>query len=84
VSYRVELKRSASKALDSIPGSDRDRILAALSGLASNPRPPGCAKLSGREGWRIRSQNYRMIYEIDDETKSVLVLVIGHRRDVYR
>jgi mRNA interferase RelE/StbE len=84
VSYRVELKRSASKALDSIPNPDRARILAALSGLASNPRPPGCAKLSGRDGWRIRAQNYRLIYEIDDTAKNIVVLVIGHRRDVYR
>jgi mRNA interferase RelE/StbE len=84
VSYRVELKRSASKALDPIPEPDRARILTALSGLTSNPRPPGCAKLSGRDGWRIRSQNYRIIYEIDDKTKSVVVLMIGHRRDIYR
>lgn len=84
MSYEVELKKSAGKALETIPVYDRERILAALTGLRTEPRPVGCKKLSGREGWRIRSQNYRIIYEIDDTAKRVLVLVIGHRRDVYR
>lgn len=47
------------------------------------PRPPGARKLSGREGWRIRSQGYRVIDEIDDVSKKVFVLVIGHRKDIY-
>jgi mRNA interferase RelE/StbE len=84
VSHRVELKRSASKALDGIPADDRKRILDALRDLQVNPRPPGCKKLSGRDGWRVRSQNYRIIYDIDDAAKTILVQVIGHRRDVYR
>ncbi|MCE0522148.1 MAG: type II toxin-antitoxin system RelE/ParE family toxin [Methylacidiphilales bacterium] len=84
MNYTVEIKKSASKALDAIPPHDRDRILEGIIGLKSNPRPVGCKKLSGREGWRIRSQNYRIIYDIDDETKRVLIQVIGHRRDVYR
>jgi mRNA interferase RelE/StbE len=84
LSYRVEIKKSAGKALDAIPADDRERILEALAGLQENPRPAGCKKLRGREGWRIRSQNYRIIYDIDDGAKFVLVQVIGHRRDVYR
>jgi len=84
LSYRVEIKKSTSKALDAIPADDRERILEALAGLKENPRPAGCKKLSGREGWRIRSQNYRIIYDINDSAKFVLVQVIGHRRDVYR
>jgi len=84
LSYRVEIKKSAGKALDEIPRQDRDRILEGIVGLKSNSRPIGCKKLSGREGWRIRSQNYRIIYDIDDAAKLVLVQVIGHRRDVYR
>lgn len=84
MSYQVELKKSASKALDGIPAYDRQRILDAIVGLKENPRPAGCKKLSGREGWRIRSQNYRVIYDIDDSAKKVLIQVIGNRRDVYR
>jgi mRNA interferase RelE/StbE len=84
LSYQVEIKKSAAKALDDIPPYDRERILEAIVGLKTNPRPVGCKKLSGREGWRIRSQNYRIIYDIDDGTKRVLIQVIGHRRDVYR
>jgi mRNA interferase RelE/StbE len=84
LSYQVEIKKSAGKALDNIPQQDRDRILEAIIGLKSNPRPVGCKKLSGREGWRIRSQNYRIIYDIDDAAKRVLIQVIGHRSDVYR
>jgi mRNA interferase RelE/StbE len=84
LSYEVAIKKSAGKALDDIPKGERDRILEAIIQLKTNPRPAGCKKLSGREGWRIRSQNYRIIYEIDDARKQVLVVVIGHRREVYR
>jgi len=84
VSYYVELRRSATKALDRIPHHDRQRILEALQALARDPRPSGCKKLTGQDGWRIRSQNYRVIYEIDDASKKILVFVIGHRKDVYR
>jgi mRNA interferase RelE/StbE len=84
VSYQVEVKRSARKALDAIPPYDRQRILEAVRNLQNDPRPAGCKKLTGRDGWRIRSQNYRVIYDIDDTTKQIVVQVIGHRRDVYQ
>lgn len=53
-------------------------------GLATNPRPSGCQKLSGREAWRVRVGDNRVVYEIDDPARRVLVVHIGHRRDVYR
>jgi mRNA interferase RelE/StbE len=84
LSYQVDLKKSASKALDGIPAYDRQRMLEAIVALKTDPRPSGGKKLSGREGWRIRSQNYRIIYDIDDAARRILVQVIGHRRDVYR
>ena len=84
MSYRVELKKSAGKALDDIPQNERTRILDAIVALQNDPRPAGCKKLSGRDGWRIRSQNYRIIYDIDDAAKRILIQVIGHRRDIYR
>jgi mRNA interferase RelE/StbE len=84
LSYQVDLKKSASKALDGIPAYDRQRMLEAIVALKTDLRPSGGKKLSGREGWRIRSQNYRIIYDIDDAARRILVQVIGHRRDVYR
>jgi len=55
----------------------------AIRDLANTPRPAGCKKLSGRSGWRIRVGNYRVIYEIDDNTQTITVMHVGHRRDVY-
>ncbi len=52
--------------------------------FAINPRPPGCLKLTGREGWRFRLGDYRAVYEFDDKERTVAVLHVGHRRDVYR
>ncbi|WP_331448777.1 MULTISPECIES: type II toxin-antitoxin system RelE family toxin [Microcystis] len=52
--------------------------------LAENPRPSGCLKLTVREGWRVRIGVYRIIYGIDDSEKKVIVLDIGHRKDIYR
>lgn len=51
---------------------------------SKQPRPVGCKRLIGREGWRIRVGSFRIIYEIDDTAKSVIILHIGHRKDVYR
>jgi mRNA interferase RelE/StbE len=56
----------------------------ALEELAGDPRPPGIKKLKGREGWRLRIGDYRVIYEIDDTQKIIIVLHVGHRRDIYR
>ncbi|MCZ6552198.1 MAG: type II toxin-antitoxin system RelE/ParE family toxin [SAR324 cluster bacterium] len=55
-----------------------------VESLGDNPRPAGCVKLKGREGWRIRVGRYRVVYEIDDRGGTITVLHIGHRRDIYR
>ena len=52
--------------------------------LASDPRPYGCEKLSGAEKYRIRQGDYRILYEIDDSTKSVIIVKVGNRKEVYR
>ena len=80
----VQILRRAQRALSALPQRDFERIRDAIFALADDPRPPGCAKLSGREAWRIRVGQYRVIYEIDDANRIVTVLDIGHRRDVYR
>jgi mRNA interferase RelE/StbE len=59
-------------------------VYEAIERLQEEPRPPGCRKLSDREGWRLRVGDYRVIYEIDDEQRTVTVLQVGHRRDIYR
>ncbi len=83
MSYEVFILRRAQKELANLPKTDYERMRDAIAALAENPRPTGCKKLTGREGWRIRSGDYRAIYEIDDAQKSVTVLHIGNRRDVY-
>jgi len=67
-----------------MPEHARDRVTRAVHQLAEEPRPPGCRKLQNREGWRIRVGDYRLVYEVDDDLRTVTVLLAGHRRDVYR
>ena len=68
----------------SLDSQDRERIKKAILELRDNPRPPNCRKLAGRDGWRVRVGSYRVIYEVNDESKSVVILNVGHRREVYR
>ncbi len=83
--YDIILKPSAAKRLDKLSQSTRRRILDALEVLADNPRPAGCVKLRGDDNlWRIRVGDYRVVYEIHDKRLLVIVLVIAHRKDVYR
>jgi mRNA interferase RelE/StbE len=84
VTYRLFLLPRAQKELARLPTDSYERIRAAIRALAEQPRPPGCRKLSGREGWRIRIGDYRVLYEIEDTPKTVTVVEVGHRRDVYR
>jgi mRNA interferase RelE/StbE len=84
VSYSLSILRRAQKELAQIPHGDYERIVEAVRGLAENPRPAGCRKLAAREGWRIRVGDFRVIYEIDDGQRSVTILHVGNRRDVYR
>ena len=83
MSYKLSMLRRAQKALAELPKGDYERVRDAVSGLSENPRPPGCKKLVGRDGWRVRQGDYRLIYEVDDLNQQVIVLDIGHRRDVY-
>jgi len=84
VTYTVEILRTAQAQLAKIAKQDRGRVIAAIRALADVPRPHGCKKLSGRPAWRIRVGTYRVLYEIHDERLVVVVISIGHRKDVYR
>lgn len=83
-SYSLEIKRSAAKELAQVPPKDRGRIVARIQALADEPRPVGAEKLSGQERYRVRQGDYRILYEIEDQILRIMVVKIGHRRDVYR
>ncbi|MBM3315071.1 type II toxin-antitoxin system RelE/ParE family toxin [candidate division WOR-3 bacterium] len=83
MTYAVSILRRAQKELGQVPTPAFGRLCNDIRALAGNPRPPGCRKLTGREGWRIRVGDYRVIYQIDDAARAVLVLHVGHRRDIY-
>ena len=83
-SYSLLIKPSAVKELEALPTKDRRRLVARLQKLASDPRPPGSEKLSGHDLYRIRQGNYRVLYSVEDLALIVLVIRVGHRRDVYR
>lgn len=82
--YELVFRKSVAKDLRAFPKKDVKRILQRISSLVLDPRPSGCEKLSGQERYRIRQGAYRIIYEIVDATLLVLVVKVGHRRDVYR
>jgi len=82
-SYKISIKRFAAKELEKIVLADRRRIVEKIRELASDPRPHGCKKLSGQEKYRLRQGDYRILYEIHDDELIVVLVKIGHRRDVY-
>lgn len=84
MAYQVTLKKRALKALEDINEPYYSKIKEAIYSLADNPRPAGCKKLKGRDGYRIRVADYRIIYEIQDSILLVDVVDLGHRKDIYR
>ncbi len=84
MSYAVRILRRAQKELGHLPDVAYEQIRAAIYSLGEEPRPRGCRKLAGREGWRIRIGKYRIIYDLDNKQHVITILHIGHRRDVYR
>ena len=83
-SYRVLIKPTAVKELEAMPLKARRKLVGKIQALATEPRPPGSEKLTGQERYRIRQGDYRAIYGIDDDNRTVLVVMIGHRGDIYR
>ena len=82
--YRIEYLPPARKVIEKLSRSVQHRILEKIGSLAHDPRPPGCVKLTGQDAYRIRVGDYRVIYTIEDKQLIVLVIDVGHRRDVYR
>jgi mRNA interferase RelE/StbE len=85
VNYGVRKTRRVQREIDAIEKRDRLRIEGAIALLAENPRPPKATKLvDQRNRWRVRTGDYRILYEIDDGVLTVLVIRVAHRREVYR
>jgi len=82
--YKVVIKKSALRELKALPKKDLRRLVSAIEGLASDPRPPGSRKLSASERYRLRQGVYRVLYSIEDDKLIVHVVKVAHRREVYR
>lgn len=82
--YTVLYRPATEKQLSRLDSGMLARIGEAVAGLADNPRPFGSLKMSGCDLYRIRVGNYRIVYEIHDRTVTVIVVEIGHRKDIYR
>lgn len=81
--YRIELRPAAARGLRKLEPQVRRRIQGAIALLAADPRPPGARALQGRPGLRVRVGDYRIIYTVEDDVLLVVVVRLGHRRDVY-
>lgn len=82
--YELMIRPSVKKDVKKIPDADLRKILERIEALREDPRPPGSVKLSGMEYYRIRQGDYRIVYEIQDAVLVVIVIKVGHRRDIYR
>lgn len=82
--YQVLILPTALKDLAKIPKRNQLRIRSILVEFANTPRPVGCIKLTNSPYWRVREGDWRIVYEIDDTTRTVTILRIRHRREVYR
>ncbi len=84
--FRVVIKPSAVRELEAIqPRPVLERVVAAARALAEAPRPVGAEKLSGQKQlYRVRVGRHRIVYQVDEEARTVRIVKIGHRRDVYR
>ena len=82
--YEVRLHPEAVRAFRRLRGDVRDRIETAIDGLVADPRPRGAAELAGRDDFRIRVGDYRIVYAVNDAEHLVVVARIAHRREVYR
>ncbi|MFH1856328.1 MAG: type II toxin-antitoxin system RelE/ParE family toxin [Candidatus Omnitrophota bacterium] len=82
--YKIVIKKSAVKELESIPKKDLQRIVKRIQMISESPKPNNSQKLSQREEYRIRQGDYRIIYAVINEKETVEIIKIGHRREIYR
>jgi mRNA interferase RelE/StbE len=84
VPYKIELRPAAARQLRKLDPRTARRIQGVIALLADDPRPPASRPLTGRPAWRVRVGDFRVIYAVEDDRLVVVVITIGHRRDVYR
>ncbi len=85
MTYAIRVLAAARKGLRKVPAADAARIDAKILALSENPKPPDAEKLKGGAGeLRVRVGDYRIVYEVDEGVLVVVVIAIGHRREVYR
>ncbi len=82
--YKLLFRNSVAKDMRRLQNKDVSRILKRINKLSENPRGSGCEKLSEQERYRVRQGDYRIIYEIHDDTVIVEIVQVGHRREIYR
>lgn len=82
--YKVYFRESVEKDFNSIPKKDLVKILSRIKALADNPRQAGCEKLTGQERYRVRQGRHRIVYSVQDEVLTILIVKVGHRKDIYR
>ncbi len=83
-SYKILIKLSAVKELETIPEKDKQRIVYRIQGLAENPRPRGCEKLSDQNKYRLRQGKYRILYQIHHDEVIVVVVRVAKRGNIYK
>jgi mRNA interferase RelE/StbE len=84
VTYRLEFTPAANRQFRKLPKQVQARLTSHIDALAQNPRPPGVEKRTGKDSYRLRVGDYRILYEVQDKVLLVLVVRVGHRREVYR
>ena len=82
--YEIRILSSAEKEMDKLPIVVHSRISNRILSLENNPRPRGAKKLSGRDEYRLRVGNYRILYTISDSDSALTIIAVGHRREAYR
>jgi len=82
MTYEIEYSAAAAKAIRRLPGNVQRRVVGKVEALAQNPRPHGAEKLAGHEAYRLRVGDYRIIYAIADERLVVVIVDVGHRREI--
>jgi mRNA interferase RelE/StbE len=82
--YKIFFRESVKKDFRTIPKKDAKRILHQIRPLIAEPRPLGCEKLTSQERYRIRQGRYRIVYSIQDNERTIWIVKVSHRKDVYR
>ena len=82
--YKIFFKKSVEKDFKAIPQNELKKIIKRIGGLANDPRPQGCEKLTGQDRYRLRQGRYRIVYSIQDNKLTIWVVKVGHRKDIYR